>query len=198
VKWYKHMTNAMNDLFIRDLETEFGDAGYVFWFKTLELIGSQGDDGKMDISETVWRQVIHSRRTDHLRRLYAFATQRGKLEVESLSNGLLRVKCAKFAEYSDNFTKYQKPLQSNFKVTLKQEEDKKKNRIEEDKSTKILADSYYKICDILYSKMLINDSKAKKPDYEKWVKEIDALIRIDKRTEKEITDVIDFCQSDSF
>jgi len=128
MKWFKHMTNAMEDLFIKDLEAEFGDSGYVFWFKTLELLGAQGEAGSMDISENVWRQVIHSKRTDHLRRLYTFATQRGKLKVDTLSNGLLRVKCEKFAEYADNFTRYQKPLKSDFKAPLSQEE----NRKEED------------------------------------------------------------------
>lgn len=103
MKWFKHMTDASTDLFVQDLEERFGDTGYVFWFKTLELLGSQGRDGEMEISVNVWRQIIDSGRTDHLRRLYTFATQRRKLEVEDLGNGLLRVRCEKFLEFADEY-----------------------------------------------------------------------------------------------
>lgn len=127
------MADAQSDIFIQDLEAEFGDTGYAFWFKTLELIASQGEEGILDISENVWRRVIHSRRTDHLRRLYTFCTQRNKFQVEPLSNGLLRIKCDNFVKYADNYTRYGKELQSNFKDSSKnvdanrKEEEKKKN-----------------------------------------------------------------------
>ncbi len=105
MKWFKHFADASNDLFVRELAERFGDSGYAFWFRTLELIAAQGHEGTLDIPETAWRQVIHSRRTDHLRRLYTFATERGKLKVEGLSNGLLRVSCPKFREISDEYSK---------------------------------------------------------------------------------------------
>ena len=104
MKWFKHMSDSSSDLFIQDMEAEFGDTGYTFWFKTLELLGRQTPEGTMEISENVWRKVIHSRRTDHLRRLYAFATERDKLVVETLPNGLLRVTCPKFIEFADEYT----------------------------------------------------------------------------------------------
>jgi hypothetical protein len=104
MKWIKHMVNASQDFFIMDLEAEFGDAGYAFWFKTLELLGAQGKQGSMIISETAWRQTIASHRTDHLRRLYTFASARDKLSIEDLGNGLLRVTCKKLNEYADEYT----------------------------------------------------------------------------------------------
>lgn len=104
--WFRHLTNAMNDVFIQELERKFGDTGYAFWFKTLELIGSDGKDGVLIISEDIWRRVIHSHRIDHLRRLYTFSTEHGKLEVTPMTTGLLRVSCPKFAEFADNYTKY--------------------------------------------------------------------------------------------
>ena len=137
------MVDASTDLFIQDLEAEFGDTGYAFWFKTLELLGSQGDrKGMMDISENVWRQVIHSHRTDHLRKLYAFATDRGKLTVETLPNGLLRVKCRKFAQFADNYTKYNglslKRLQRHYKLSeSRTEEDIEEKKIVEKKPVEV-------------------------------------------------------------
>lgn len=159
MRWFKHVTTAMDDLFIQDLEAKFGDTGYVFWFKTLELLGAQGEKGKMDISEMVWRQIIHSHRTDHLRRLYAFATARGKLTVEELPNGLLRVDCPKFAEYADNYTRYDgvstKRLQRHYKASTKQEEEvdieveKKKN-----KEPKKQVAEFVTLTDTEYSKLV--------------------------------------------
>lgn len=122
------MADATSDIFIQDLEAEFGDTGYAFWFKTLELIASQGDGGVLDISENAWRRVIYSKRTDHLRRLYTFCTERDKFQVETLPNGLLRIICKNFAKYADNYTKYGKELQSNFEESLK---NVNANRIEE-------------------------------------------------------------------
>lgn len=132
------MADASNDIFVQDLEAEFGDTGYAFWFKTLELLGSQGNGGVLDISENVWRQVIHSHRIDHLRRLYAFCMKREKFKVENLPNGLLRITCSNFAKYADNYTKYGKELQSNFEESLKNVDANRieKNRIEvEEKNT---------------------------------------------------------------
>lgn len=145
MKWYKHMTNAMDDLFIKDLEEKFGDTGYAFWFKTLELIGAQGTGGVLDISVMNWRRVIHSRRTDHLRRLYTFATERAKLQVEDLGNGMFRVTCPKYKEIADWYTSYGKsnkqvqsdskdatntpPIEEEGEVEEEVEEKKKKKKI---------------------------------------------------------------------
>ena len=115
----------MDDIFVRELEEKFGDTGYVFWFKTLELIGAQGKDGVLYIPLTQYRRVIHSGRTDHLRRLYTFATERGRLLVTSTTDGRLKIECPKFAEYTDNYTKYDglssKRLQRRAEMSSKQE-----------------------------------------------------------------------------
>jgi len=61
-----------------------------------------------------------------------------------------------------------------------------------DESTEIKLSKY------LYDKILINNPKVKKPNFQLWAKHIDLMIRIDKRDPKDIKDVIDWCQSDSF
>ena len=50
----------------------------------------------------------------------------------------------------------------------------------------------------LYQKILVNDPKAKKPNFQNWAEHIDKLIRIDGRNEEEIKSIVDFCQSDNF
>jgi predicted phage replisome organizer len=50
----------------------------------------------------------------------------------------------------------------------------------------------------LFEKMKINNQNAKEPDFQKWAKHIDFMIRIDKRKVEDIEKVIDWCQEDSF
>jgi len=50
----------------------------------------------------------------------------------------------------------------------------------------------------LFNLMLVNNQNAKKPDFQKWAKSIDLMIRADKRDPVEIGEVIRWCQRDSF
>ena len=38
MRWFKHMTNARNDDFVRELLYEFGSDGAWAWFGTIEII----------------------------------------------------------------------------------------------------------------------------------------------------------------
>ncbi len=85
---------------------------------------------------------------------------------------------------------------------LKQSKEEKRREKKKDISSAFADDSdEIKICNYLISKILINNPKAKVPtgdDLQKWAEHIDKLLRLDKRTKREIADVIDFCQSDDF
>ena len=50
----------------------------------------------------------------------------------------------------------------------------------------------------LFNKIQSINPKANAPNYQKWADHIDKLIRINKRTEKEIDDVIEFATGDTF
>lgn len=119
MKWFKHMTNASDDLFVKDLERRFSHAGYAFWFKTLELLGNHGSGGELQISWANYREKLHMRRTQ-VEQLLNFCSTSGKLLFTS-SDLDLKITCPKFAELSDNYTKYAPRLQSDFKETSKQE-----------------------------------------------------------------------------
>jgi uncharacterized protein YdaU (DUF1376 family) len=51
---------------------------------------------------------------------------------------------------------------------------------------------------LLFSKIQLKDPKAKVPKFDKWAREIDLMIRIDKRTVEEIELLINWCQEDNF
>lgn len=55
-----------------------------------------------------------------------------------------------------------------------------------------------KLSKYLFEKMQENNKKAKQPNFNTWAKSIELMIRLDKRTEDEIKNVINFCQKDSF
>ncbi len=135
----------MDDLFVRDLERKFGDAGYAFWFKTLELMGAHGE--KSGVLKISWRNYCDklNKRRDHIRRMLIFSSSAGHLtftedsrETRNDSSEYVTITCDKFAEYADNYTRYDgvssKRLQRHGKDTLKQEveeeveEEKKPNK----------------------------------------------------------------------
>ncbi len=201
MKWFKHFSTAMDDLFVKDLERKFGDTGYAFWFKTLELIAAHGQNGVLKISWKNYCDKLNKRR-DHLRRILAFATQDEHLTFAENSEDSITITCSRFAEISDNFTIYGKPLQSDFKVTSKQEEDKKKKEKKKD-NTNVVEQYSPDSPQVLLSKKLLdgirlNDEKFKEPDIQKWGESIDLLLRLDERAPQEIEDVIDFVLNDSF
>ena len=55
-----------------------------------------------------------------------------------------------------------------------------------------------KLSKYLFTRILINDEKAKEPNFQTWAKSIDYLIRLDKRDPKEIKQIIDYATSNNF
>jgi hypothetical protein len=56
----------------------------------------------------------------------------------------------------------------------------------------------YRLSELLFSLILKNNPKAKKPNLQTWSKNIDLMFRVDKRTAEDIEKVIRWCQSDTF
>lgn len=56
----------------------------------------------------------------------------------------------------------------------------------------------FRLSELLSSFILDREPSFKKPDIQKWAKEMDAMLRIDKRSIEEVEAVIKWCQADSF
>jgi hypothetical protein len=56
----------------------------------------------------------------------------------------------------------------------------------------------YRLASLLLSEIRQNDPEFKSPDLQKWAREFDRLLRIDRRTFDESRDLIGWCQSDEF
>ena len=74
-----------------------------------------------------------------------------------------------------------------------------KNEKNKDVSKKFFDDSIQLIlAKKLYELILVNDSKAKEPNLQKWASDIDKMIRIDNRSPQEIESLIKFAQASNF
>lgn len=51
MRWFKHLTNASEDIKIKRLEEEFGNDGYVGFFKLLEKIGREGNKYRLTLKK---------------------------------------------------------------------------------------------------------------------------------------------------
>lgn len=87
--------------------------------------------------------------------------------------------------------------------TNKKKQEELKNDEEEKKKPKelktFLPDSIeYRASEYLWGKILANNPDAKKPNIQSWSREMDLIMRVDKRSQSDLGKVIDFCQSDPF
>jgi len=56
----------------------------------------------------------------------------------------------------------------------------------------------YRLSNYLFQHMKRNNPTCKEPDFQKWCKQMDYILRIDKRDSTEVKTIIEFCQKDSF
>jgi len=55
-----------------------------------------------------------------------------------------------------------------------------------------------RLSELLLNRILTRNQNHKRPDLQTWAKDIDLMIRIDKRTPEDIRRVIEWCQEDTF
>ena len=128
----------------------------------------------------------------------------GEKQIELISNN-------KFTVVSViNWEVYQnEEIKNNNKITTKEQQNNTNNKgnkgnkkdIKDTSKTfiKFNEDTIeYQLSELLYKKILLNDSKAKTPNLYKWAEHIDKLIRLDNRNIQEIKRVIEYATNDSF
>ena len=200
MKWFQHSTDSHDDPDISDAEDQFGDAGYNIFFKILEIYGREfnqlNSDGWLRISRTFLRRKLRKSWTK-VEVLLNFYQERQRIyyKIDGLFVNLI---IPRFIEISSNWMKRKKEkskpsLQSAYRAPTAKEKEEKKNI-----NIYVEGDESLRLSEYLFSKILLNNPKAKKPNYQVWAKQIDLMIRIDKREIDDIQSVIDWCQDDSF
>lgn len=104
MKWFKHVSTASDDLFVKDLEKRFGHAGYAFWFKTLELIAAHGDGGSVTLLWSHYANILGTKRKCS-ENFLGMCRECSKISHETNGESVT-ITCMKFVEYADYYTKY--------------------------------------------------------------------------------------------
>jgi hypothetical protein len=75
----------------------------------------------------------------------------------------------------------------------------KESKVKESKENIYTSDSVpFVLAKRFFDYIKANNSSAKEPNIQSWAKDFDLMIRIDKRTQEQILQVMEFCQTDSF
>jgi len=86
---------------------------------------------------------------------------------------------------------------------VKRKERESKEKVKESKKLSLskvfTSDSEeIRLSNFLFNHILKNNPNAKKPNFQKWAKDFDAILRIDKRPLEKVKEVIKWCHEDSF
>ncbi len=145
MKWFKHITDSLDDPFIQDLMDEFGSDGYLVFFGILEMMGREFDPkspGKVTLPRRFCRRKLRLS-WQKISTILEFCEQNNRFFVED--NGRqVTINCPKLKDLTDNWTK--RLLRSSSEVTPKkvsnqleveEEVDIKKRKKEKKVQTKI-------------------------------------------------------------
>ncbi|MFA7153915.1 MAG: hypothetical protein WC072_08995 [Methanoregulaceae archaeon] len=113
------------------------------------------------------------------------------IKIDNLSDGKIKVQV-------DTSGRPRNTLDSNG-FHRKAKDKIREDKVREDKRRIFLVGTEaFRLSELLYSLILQNNPKAKKPDLKKWAQTIDRMIRLDERDPQEIEAVIRWCQADDF
>lgn len=107
MKWFKHISDSLDDPFIFDLMAEHGDAGYVIFFGILEIYAREfhPEDGwKLEISWNYLRTKLHRTRNKQIENILRSIQVKNKWEIVLTDNDV-SIFIPKFKELLDDWTK---------------------------------------------------------------------------------------------
>jgi len=140
LKWFKHVSDSLDDPFIDELMDEFGDFGYLAFFGILEIYSREfkiKDGWKLDTTLSFLRRKLHQ---PSIKRIATFLQSETLLKKWSVNIDSKRatIYIPKFTEIIDEWTKkkinaFEQKLQSNSGVAPKnlppeEEEDKEEDK----------------------------------------------------------------------
>jgi hypothetical protein len=106
LKWFKHISDSLDDPFIFDLMAQHGDAGYVIFFGILEIYAREfhpEDQWKLNISWDYLRSKLHRTRNKQIENILRFIQVKNKWEIV-LTNSDVTIYIPKFRELLDDWT----------------------------------------------------------------------------------------------
>jgi len=205
MKWFQHSTDSHDDPDISDAMDEFGPSGYSSFFILLELYGREfnsiDSDGFLNLSlRFVARKLRQS--SPKVQQILNFYLKNQRV-ISKIDGNRVLLCIPQYLEIASNWTKRTKPTPTEIlgsgsvETTAKEEEEKKKK--------KTTIENHFSPTSIEYelSKRLLDHIKHRHPEFKEpilqnWAKEINLMIRYDKRPCEQIRHVIDWCQDNEF
>lgn len=206
VEYFPHYCDHKTTIFI--VEQKYGNDGYAFWFKLLEILGKE-DGHYLDLRDPMkWEFLQAKTRLDEI-------TTCSLLDLLAKLDAIDQELWQKKIVWSENFVKGLTPVYANRRVEIPTrptflhvettpEPPKLQPEIPKgSKGSKVkkifLSDSdEIRLSELLFKNVSEIDPKAKTPNIQTWASHIDLMIRVDKRTTAEIETVINWCRQDSF
>jgi len=118
MKWFKHISDSLDDPFISDLIDEFGSDGYIVFFGTLEMLSREFDvksPGKVTVSRNYFRRKV--RLSWHKCSTILKFCEKNNRIFASENGSNVTLNCPKLEEMLDDWTK--RKLSSHSVVTPK-------------------------------------------------------------------------------
>lgn len=106
MRWFKHMSNAAQDEKLALLQAEFGLEGYGFFWRVLEIIAMQMDEGERNFChypEKVWRKFLGLSPKNFQKMLY-FCADYQIFAVDKESGGI-RITSSNLLKYRDEWSR---------------------------------------------------------------------------------------------
>lgn len=206
VDYFPHDCDHKKTMFV--LEQKYGNDGYAFWFKLLEMLG-RAEGHCINLNDaTEWEFLTSKTRVtdsicgeilDLLARLDAIDRELWESRVIWCQNFVDRIRDAYRNRTSEipvrpDFLR-KKPLETPISDTINPQTKLNKTKVKKEYCPN---SQELQISELLFSLIQARDPKAKKPDFQKWAKHIDLLIRLDKRDPDEIRKVIEWSQQSDF
>lgn len=114
MKWYKHLTGSLDDPDISEAIEEFGPAGYLVFFGTLEVMAREFDvnnPGKVTVSQRFLTRKLQVSRQKTVK-ILKFFHEKERIFLEE-DGGKFHLNCPRLRELSDEYTR--KKLESKEK-----------------------------------------------------------------------------------
>jgi predicted phage replisome organizer len=209
--WLKLQKDFFKRHDIRIIEEMKNGKDYILFYMKL-LVESISHDGHLRFSEAIpynenMLATITNTNVDIVRSAVKIFTELGLMEV--LDDGTfymaeIQKMLGSETEWAGKKRIYRKRQEllgdnSGTKKDNVRQELELDSELDKDKDKTFVDDSIEsRLAENLFSLIKGNNPKAKKPNLQSWAKNIDLMIRVDKRTPEEIKEVIEFCQNDDF
>lgn len=140
MKWFKHVSDSLDDPFVYDLVKRFGADGYLVFFGTLEVYAREfkpKHDWKLIVTKSYLSSKLHKRQSTLVLKILKVIKNSRKWEIEIIDNQV-SIYIPKFLKMLDDTTL--RKLRRHYEQTLKNPFADQDQDVDEDKEDKNLSE----------------------------------------------------------